>query len=192
MDAKSRSRERRRGFVGITTALVITGMLAFTGLAFDVGYLQWRRTGIQSAADAAVMGALRELELGNTGNINAAGLNDAALNGYTNGANGATVTINSPPLSGGYKGDSRAVEAIVSRTVPTFFMMILGANSLQISARAVGRTTSSSGSIGGCVFGLDPSARRAVQIAGAPSVTVACSVLVNSNDSQAFEMEGSE
>jgi hypothetical protein len=192
MHAMSRSRQRRRGFVGITTALVITGMLAFTGLAFDVGYIEWCRTGIQSAADAAVMGALRELELGNTGNINAAGLNDAALNGYTSGAKGATVTINSPPLSGSYKGDSRAVEAIVSRTVPTFFMMILGANSLQISARAVGRTTSSSGSIGGCVFGLDPSASRAVQIAGAPSVTVACSVLVNSNDSQAFEMEGSE
>ena len=71
-------------------------------------------------------------------------------------------------------------------------MMIVGRNSLQLSARAVGRTTSSSGSIGGCIFGLDPSARRAVQLAGAPNVTVACSLLVNSNDNQAFEMEGSE
>jgi hypothetical protein len=84
------------------------------------------------------------------------------------------------------------VEALVSRTVPTFFMMILGRNNLVISARAVARTTSSSGSIGGCIFGLDPTARRAVQIAGAPNVTVACSLLVNSNDNQAFEMEGSE
>ena len=192
MQAITQSRKRTRGFVGITTALIITGMLAFTGLAFDVGYIEWSRMNVQAAADAAAMGALRELELGNTNTIATAGLNDAALNGYTNGVRNTTVTINSPPLSGSYTGDSHAVEAVISRTIPTFFMMIVGANSLQISARAVGRTTSSSGSIGGCVFGLDPSARRAVQIAGASSVTVACSVLVNSNDNEAFEMEGSE
>src|SRR4051812_38135620 len=170
MQAISQSRKGTRGFVGITTALIITGMLAFTGLAFDVGYIEWSRMNVQSAADAAAMGALRELELGNTNTIAMAGLNDAALNGYTNGVRNTTVAINSPPLSGSYAGDSHAVEAVVSRTIPTFFMMIVGANSLQISARAVGRTTSSSGSIGGCVFGLDPSARRAVQISGAPSV----------------------
>jgi len=192
VQAISQSRNGTRGFVGITTALIITGMLAFTGLAFDVGYIEWSRMNVQSAADAAAMGALRELELGNTNTIATAGQNDAALNGYTNGVGNTMVAINSPPLSGSYIGDSHAVEAVISRTIPTFFMMIVGANSLQISARAVGRTTSSSGSIGGCVFGLDPSARRAVQIAGAPSVTVACSVLVNSNDNEAFEMEGSE
>jgi Flp pilus assembly protein TadG len=187
--AKSRG---TRGFVGITTALVITGMLAFAGLAFDVGYVEWSKTSVQGAADAAAMGGLRELELGNNGNITTAGLNDAALNGYTNGAANTTVTINNPPLSGSYSGDSRAVEAIVSRKIPTFFMMILGANSIQIGARAVGRTSSSSGSIGGCAFALDPTASRAIQIAGANSVTSACSLLTNSNDGQAFEMEGSE
>jgi hypothetical protein len=192
MHTATRRCRRTRGFIGITTALVITGMLAFTGLAFDVGYLQWSRLGIQGAADAAAMGALRELELGNSTTVTTAGLNDAALNGFTNGVRNTAVAINSPPLSGSYRGDSHAVEAIISRTVPTFFMMILGANSVQMSARAVGRTTSSSGSIGGCVFGLDPTARRAVQVAGAPSVTIACSLLVSSNDSQAFEMEGSE
>lgn len=183
---------RKRGFVAVTTALVITGLLAFTGLAFDVGYLQWSRMSAQAAADAAAMGGLRELELGNTGNITTAGLNDAGLNGYVNGTAHATVAINSPPLSGGYQGDAHAVEAIVSRTLPTYFMMIVGANSVQISARAVARTTSTSGSIGGCIFGLDPTARRAVQIAGANNVVSACGFLVNSNDAQAFEMEGSE
>lgn len=181
-----------RGFVGITSALVITGLLAFTGLAFDASYLQWSRMNAQAAADASAMGALRELELGNTGTITTAGLNDAALNGYVNGSNNTTITINSPPLSGKYTGDTRAVEAIVSRTIPTFFMMILGRNSISISARAVGRTTSSSGSIGGCIFALDPSASRAFQIAGSSSVTSACSAIVNSTDSQAFEMEGSQ
>ena len=66
-------------------------MLAFTGLAFDVGYLQWSRMGAQAAADAAAMGGLRELELGNSANIATAGLNDAALNGFTNGVGNTTV-----------------------------------------------------------------------------------------------------
>src|ERR1700704_4167381 len=105
MPSAIRSR-RTRGFVGITTALVITGMLAFTGLAFDVGYLQWSRLGVQSAADAAAIGALRELELGNSSTISPAGLNDAALNGFANGVNHTTVTINNPPRSGSYQGDS--------------------------------------------------------------------------------------
>jgi hypothetical protein len=192
MQAVTRSRHGTQGFVGITSALVITGMLAFTGLAFDVGYLEWARMSTQAAADAAAMGALRELELGHSTTIATAGLNDASLNGFTNGVNNTTVTINNPPLSGSYQGNSSAVEALVSRTVPTFFMMIVGANSVPISARAVAQTTSSSGSIGGCIFALDPTAPRSLQIAGSTSTTTAGSVIVDSSNSQAFEMEGSE
>ncbi len=183
---------RRRGFVGIMSALVITGMLAFTGLAFDVGYLQWSRMNLQGAADAAAMGGLRELELSSTNLIATAGQNDASLNGFTNGVNNTTVTLNNPPASGSYQGNASAVEAIVTRNVPTFFMMILGRNSVSVAARAVAMTTSSSGSIGGVIFALDPTASRAFQIAGATSVTSAGSVIVDSNNSQAFEMEGTE
>lgn len=192
MRTARRSHRGTRGFVGITTALVIVGMLAFTGLVFDVGYIEWSKMNLQTGADAAAMGALRELELGNMTTIVSAGVNDAGLNGFTNGSGDTSVTINNPPLSGSYAGDSRAVEAIVTRKIPTFFMMILGANSLQVSARAVGRTTSASGSIGGCIFALDASSRHAFQIAGAPVVTTACSALVNSSDTEAFEMEGTE
>src|SRR6478672_8936816 len=119
MHVAAGSRHGTRGFVGITTALVITGMLAFTGLAFDVGYLQWSRLGVQAAADAAAVGALRELEVGHSETIVAAGLNDAALNGFSNGVKRTTVTINNPPRLGNYQGDTHAVEAIITRTVPT-------------------------------------------------------------------------
>lgn len=181
-----------RGFVGVTAALVIIGMIAFAGVVFDVGYIEWSKMNLQTAADSAAMGALRELELGNTSNIVQAGLNDAALNGFSNGNTNTTVAIHNPPVGGRYAGDSRAVEAVVTKTIPTFFMMILGANSLEVSARAVGRTTSTAGSIGGCIFALDATHYRSLQIAGAPNVYTACSALVNSRDDQAFEMEGSE
>jgi hypothetical protein len=121
-----------------------------------------------------------------------AGQNDASLNGFTNGVNNTTVTINNPPVAGGYQGNTSAVEAIVSRTIPTFFMMMVGRNSVSVAARAVAMTTSSSGSIGGVIFALDPAASRAFQIAGATSVTSAGSIIVDSSNSSAFEMEGSE
>ena len=43
-----------------------------------------------------------------------------------------------------------------------------------------------------CIYALDATAHRAFQIAGAPSVTSACSAVVESNATDAFEMEGSE
>jgi hypothetical protein len=148
---------------------------------------------LQGAADAAAMGALRELQQGNTATISTAGLNDAALNGYANGVNGVKVSINNPPLYGNYAGNSSAVEAMVTENARTFFMAVLGKSSITISARGVAKMASASGSIGGCIFALNSSASRSFQIAGGTSVTTACSAVVNSSDaSQAFEMEGSE
>ena len=43
-------------------ALMIFVVLGFTGLSVDAGYLQWQRRLMQSAADAAAMGALREMD----------------------------------------------------------------------------------------------------------------------------------
>lgn len=88
---------------------MMVGLLAFAGLAVDVGYMQVMRRRAQNAADAAAMGALRELELGNTSNLSLAGRNDAALNGFTNGVNNTTVTINNPPVNGALAGASGAI-----------------------------------------------------------------------------------
>ena len=187
------TRRSERGFVGVAAALTIVGLLAFSGLAIDVGYMQWERRKLQNAADAAAMGAVRELQQGNLTNLASAGRNDAALNGFTNGVNNTVVTINNPPTYGIFAGDSSAVEAVVQQTVPTYFMMILGRNSVTISARAVAQKATTTGTIGGCIFALSGTASRAFQVAGSPNVSTACSAVVNSTDStQAFEMEGSE
>src|SRR5258708_15466222 len=112
MQRLTRNKPSERGFTTVTYALVIIGLIGFTGLAVDVGYMQWEKGRIQGAADAAAMGALRELELSQT-DLVAAGQNDASMNGFTNGQNDTTVTINNPPLSGSYAGDTTAIEAIV-------------------------------------------------------------------------------
>lgn len=173
----------------VAYAAMIVGVIGFAGLAVDVGYLQYEKRRIQSAADAAAMGALREMERGNT-DLVAAGQNDASLNGFTNGTDNTTVSINNPPTSGGYSGATTAVQAIVQRTVPTFFMQMFGQKGVQISAQAVAQTSTTAGSIGGCIFVLDPSMSGAFTIHGTPQLETACSVVINSSSSTALTMDG--
>ncbi len=96
MNRTYRKNPRERGVLSIMFAVTIVVLVGFTGLAIDVGYLQWQRGRIQAAADAAAMGALRELELSQT-DLAARGKNDASLNGFTDGKDNTTVTISNPP-----------------------------------------------------------------------------------------------
>jgi Flp pilus assembly protein TadG len=179
---------KERGFAALAYALMILVILAFTGLAVDVGYLQWQRRLMQSATDAAAMGALRELEIGNS-DLTAAGQNDAALNGFTNGQNGTTVTINNPPGSGSFAGKNTAVEAVIQRTYGTFFMRVLGTNNVTVAARSVGETTTTYGSIGGCIFALNPSIKAGLEVNGTSmDLSTSCNAVVESNDSAAYKM----
>ena len=189
MTLSFRRSSKERGFVGIAFALMMVGIVGVTGLAVDVGYLQYEKRRIQDAADAAAMGALREMELGQT-DLTAAGKNDSSLNGFKDGQSGTTVTINNPPTAGAYANNAAAVEAIVQRRIPTFFMMVFGQNSVTITGRAVARTTSTEGSIGGCIFALNPTASGSLYISGNMTATTACSAVVESNSSSAFQMIG--
>jgi Flp pilus assembly protein TadG len=182
-------RKRQKGTLTMVFGLAIVVMVGFTGLAVDAGYLELQKRRVQIAADAAAMGALREMELGNT-DLSSAGLSDASLNGFTNGQNSTTVTIANPPTSGNYTNDATAVQATVTRTVPTFFMRIFGPNSVTVSATAVGKTSPSYGSIGGCIFAMNPTASGAFTITGTVTITTACSAMVESNSSSAFSMVG--
>jgi hypothetical protein len=167
---------------------MIVGIMGFTGLAVDVGYLQYEKRRIQAAADAAAMGALREMERGNTDTV-AAGQNDAALNGFSDGVNNTTVTVGTP-TSGTYANNTSAIQAIVTRNVPTFFMQVFGQRSVNITGTAVAKTSSAQGSIGGCIFVLNPTASKALWVHGNLTMETACSVVVNSNSSSAFVANG--
>src|SRR5579862_2005997 len=99
---KQHGNQRESGFTILAYALMIFVVLGFTGLSVDVGYLQWQRRLMQSAADAAAMGALREMELGRTNSqpqydLTTAAQTDASMNGFTNGQGNTTVTFNNPP-----------------------------------------------------------------------------------------------
>jgi hypothetical protein len=114
-------------------AATLPTIILMCGLVLDIGRLQLAQLQMQSAADAAVQGAALEAERG-TGNWVAEGQDDAALNGFTNGANGVTVTVTQGANYGAYSGDYNVLQATVTQTVNTFFMKGL---KLNVTAQAV-------------------------------------------------------
>jgi hypothetical protein len=194
---KVRRKQGQRGFVLMAFVLMILVVMGFTGLAVDSGYLQWQRRLMQSAADAAAMGALREMELGRTNSqpqydLTIAAQNDAALNVFTNGQNSVTVTLNTPPTSGSFAGVHTAAQVIISRTYPTFFLSLLGTKTVTISAQSVAQTSTGSGSIGGCIFALNPHAADALNLESGTTLYSSCSAISESDNTEAFKMAGSD
>lgn len=189
-----RLRSRERGSVALLSAISMVALLGFAGMAVDVGYLQWTRLRIQTAADAAVQSAAIEVA-NSTGNQVAAGRYSAQLNGFTNGVNGASVTINQPPVYGSLAGNTSAVEAVVSETVPTFFMGMFNLGSVNVNARSEsvisGSGTSGASSSAGCVYVLDTASSdsQVMNIQGS-SPTFNCGVVVESPNANAVYLSG--
>jgi Putative Flp pilus-assembly TadE/G-like len=178
----------RRGFVLVTMIVSLAVVLAFTGLAIDVGYQQYMKIRMQTAADAAALGGARELAASGNANLVSAAQGDAATNGFTNGSNSVTVTVNNPPSTGYSTSDSTAVEVIISQSVPTFFMQVLGFSSGTVRARAVARTESASS--GACFYTLDPTMSNAFSVSNGVNVSSSCGIIVDSNSSTALTATG--
>src|SRR5438034_2875402 len=102
-------KNNKRGVVILTAVGMMFVLLAFVGLAFDVGYMQWSRRRAQTAADAAAMAGAWAVLQG--GSMDTEGKNSSKVNGFENGQNGVNVTIASPPITGSYTTTATAVEA---------------------------------------------------------------------------------
>jgi hypothetical protein len=171
----------------VTMLLSLVVVLAFLGLAIDVGYEQYVKTQMQAAADAAALGGALELKASGASNLVTSAKGDAAINGFTDGQNSVTVTVNNPPATGYSTSDSTAVEVLISQTVPTYFMQVLGFSSSNIQARAVARMGSGGTS---CFFVLDPSMSGALNVNNGVTATISCGVIIDSSNSTALIVTG--
>ena len=181
-----RPERRKRGFVLVVMVICAAVLTEFVGLAIDTGYLQLVKTRMQIAADAAAIGGAQEIRANGSANAVTAAKTDSASNGFTDGVSNVTVTVNSPPTSGFYTADSTAVEVIVSQSVKTLFMSVLGVTSSTVRARSVARL----GSGPSCQYVLDPSASNAFSISGGINVQVGCGVVINSSSATALNASG--
>jgi Flp pilus assembly protein TadG len=160
-------------------AAVLPVIILFCGLTLDVGTLELKKLQMQTAADAAVIGAQQEAERG-TNNWPAIGIADAGINGFTNGSHNTTVTLTQQPTSGGYAGRYDALQATVTQTVSTIFLGALNGGTITLSAQASALLTP-------CLFALGTGTLGSFSIPYGIDVqnwavdTQSCPVYTNSN-----------
>ncbi len=168
------------GTVAIHMALTLASLLGMAELATDVGLVLYQQRQMQAAADAAAFSAALALSTGNPSYETEAKA-VAGQNGFVSGANGATVTVNNPPVSpAADAGNADAVQVIITQTQATLFAGVVSSGPFNISAQAVAAAIPTSSPA--CVLALSSSA-GGVQLSGgtsisAPSCVVASQELV--------------
>ena len=175
-----RARNSERGQVLPLIALSLAVLMAFAGIAVDVGYWEYQQREQQNAADAAALGGAQQLLYSSTGCpnqslANTAGQADAAKNGFTAGGS-TTVTINNPATIGPYAGQSCAVSAQITRTgVGSWFTRLFGfTNGATESTQAVATLTANDS---GCIYLLSPTTSS--NFNGAEVQAPSCGILIN-------------
>jgi len=169
-------------------ALALVILMLMAGLGVDVGYLRYQKLQMQKAADAGAIAGASDLIYGTSALAMVAAQHDVTANGFTNGINGTTVTVNIPPASGPWAGNDKYVEVIVAQAAPTFFMRVGGFDTVNVSSRAVASSVASSS---GCIYALDPTDSATFTAEGSVNINSNCGIRVNSNSATAFYKTGS-
>src|SRR5690242_17020037 len=184
-----------RGQILVLMAIALAVLAAFAALAIDVGNLWTTKRLMQTAADAAAIAAAHEVTQGAAAGssvVISAAQSAATQNGFTDGsgtprsASPVSVTVNSPPLSGPFAGDSSAVQIVITQTQPAYFMPVVGIKTVPISVTAVAMTKDS----GSCIYSLDSSISGALTVSGTASISSACGAYVDSTSSSALTING--
>ncbi len=130
---RSLGSEGERGQVAILTALLLTVLLFAIALDIDAGTLFSARRTAQTAADSGAWGGAVVLYKGGSqAQAVAAAQADAALHGFSSG-----VTVNAPPSSGLFAGNSSYVEVIIDFQVPTALLPAMSGGFTSLSVRGV-------------------------------------------------------
>jgi hypothetical protein len=171
----------------IITALCMTCLFGFAALATDVGLMLREKRLLQIAADSAAIAGALELNY-SAASVTSAAQAAATQNGFTDGTNGAAVTVNPPPLYGPHAGVTGYVEVIISQSQPTLFMNFFGIASMKPTVRAVAQNGASSF---GCVYILAPTGPQTMELQGSFTVsTPNCGVVIDSSDPDALDFTG--
>lgn len=179
----------RKGSVAVIFAVAAPIIVGFSALGAEVMYWQYTQKLLQSAADAAAFSGAAQLAQGKGSSIATAAASNAAYETGLNASRAQTPQINTPPTSGVFAGDPRAVEVVLVDNLPRLFSSIIfNSNSVQVSARSVSRTA---GARPACVLALNKSASKAVGFAGSSTLMLqGCDVASNSIAGDAIDFQG--
>ena len=179
----------------VITAVGMIAILAFAGLAVDVGSLRFARHKLQSAVDAAAVAAALEIPAC-AGNATCPAMTTAAQaalaeNGFSNGTQtvncaapagtGLTIMISNPPCYQGASdpnsGKSSYVEVVAKENQRTFFAGLIGFSSIPIAVRAEAQKTANPN----CIYALDPTGGNAITVDLLSTITSSCGIVDESS-----------
>jgi Flp pilus assembly protein TadG len=135
-----RLKRDQRGLMSVLIAIGLTVLLGFAALGVDVSLWERAKNDVQAAADAAANSVAAAAAASNSaGRLTAEANAAAAANGFQNGMNGVTVTMNNPPASGAYAGNGNAYEVVITAPQKVYLASALrGATAPTVKGRAVG------------------------------------------------------
>jgi hypothetical protein len=178
----------QRASVAVMMAMVLPLVVGMVTLGVETGLWFAAKRDLQSAADGgALSGAFEVQAKSQSATITSTASRDALRNAR-NANPVPTIEVNTPPLSGGYVGDIRAVEVIVRQQQTVLFAKMF-LQSLGVTARAVGR----SGSPGDyCIIALEEAAASAAEFTGNTTIDLGnCGIAANSSNDEALVVSGS-
>jgi hypothetical protein len=157
------------------------------GLVVSSWYAQ-KRT-MQNAADLGANSAILSLRISlqgtpgptTDGYAKKEAKSSTAYHGFTDGTDGTVITVNVPPQSGAYKGNSynnKAVEVIVTKPASLLFASLFLPSAPTVKARSVAVLDYSQGD---CFKVMDPHQAQSFQLSGTGTIHIGCGTAVDSD-----------
>jgi Flp pilus assembly protein TadG len=140
-------------------AFLMPVMVGVAGLGTEGGLWLYTQQALQGAADSAAISAARAYSITTSANITTQAEAVTASNGFVNGTNGVTVTVNRPPSSGTQTSTQNAIEVTITKSLDPLFSSLWFSTPFKISAVAVAVAPPEQ-----CILALDPSASGAVSV----------------------------
>lgn len=170
---------------------MLTTLTGLAALTVDIGMAYRERANEQGASDAAALAAADVLyENGSIDEAKAAARSIATSNGYTDGVNDVTVTVNIPPVSGDYAGRSKFAEVEITGESKAQFASVFNFSAFPAHGRAVAAGVDTSNAYG--IVALNPTVCRSINLNGTGGIVIqAAGIFVNSNcPDDAFHANG--
>ena len=196
--AKASSLGRDEAGTIVMYAVAVPVFAGVVAVGAETGNFYRMKRQMQNAADAAALSAsIDNLAGQTTAAITADALYQAQRNGFANGVDNVSVTVNSPPSSGPNVGTPGAVEVVIRKSSQSFIFgdalnAFLGqsSNPFTLTARSVAAkssytksgqttTTTTNTSYEGCLVALTPEAEQGIRFSSFNNFKSDCSVLSN-------------
>lgn len=182
----------RRGAMLVFVAVSMVVLIGFLALTLDVGAGNRQRRIAQTAADAAALAGAAEIwrNITDPGVIKPAAQAEALRNGFNDADPDVQVQVfyEPGPVSGPHAGDGAYVEVVIDKTIPTIFAGIFNFASLGVRTRAVAGVGSYALN---CIYSLDPSGPKAIEVENGGELTTNCGVSINSTNPNALDVNNS-